>query len=120
MHFKPRTTRIVHLMAVLLAGLVTSCSFAKDVASGIKPEDVPKGVIKSSSFSQSAIFPGTVRDVSVFIPAQYDGSKPACVYVKTDGYNPGEKAASGNADRHQGDARDHRRVRHGPAICRQR
>ena len=29
---------------------------------------------------------------SVFVPAQYDGSKPACVYVRQDGYNPGEKA----------------------------
>ena len=62
------------------------------VAPSIKPEEVLKGEIKSCPFSQSAIFPGTVRDVSVFIPAQYDGSKPACVYVKTDGYNPREKA----------------------------
>ena len=48
-------------------------------------------MVKSCSFSKSVIFPGTVRDVAVFIPAQYDGSKPACVYVKTDGYNPVEK-----------------------------
>ncbi len=61
------------------------------VAPGIKQEDVLKGVTKSCSFSKSVIFPGTVRDVAVFIPAQYDGSKPACVYVKTDGYNPVEK-----------------------------
>ena len=33
-----------------------------------------------------------MRQVTVFIPAQYDGSKPACVYVKTDGYNPREKS----------------------------
>jgi len=32
-----------------------------------------------------------VRDVTVFIPAQYDGSMPACVYVKTDGYHSREK-----------------------------
>ena len=58
----------------------------------IKPEDVLPGVTKQFTFTQSKIFPGTVRDVTVFIPAQYDGSKPACVYVKTDGYNPREKA----------------------------
>jgi gluconolactonase len=58
----------------------------------IKPEDILKGEIKKTSFDSSSIFPGTVRDVTVFIPAQYDGSKPACVYVKTDGYNPKEKA----------------------------
>ena len=32
-----------------------------------------------------------MRDVTLFIPAQYDVKKPACVYVKTDGYNPREK-----------------------------
>ena len=57
----------------------------------IKPEEVLAGVTKQCSFTTSVIFPGTVRDVTVFIPAQYDGSKPACVYVKTDGYNPKEK-----------------------------
>jgi enterochelin esterase-like enzyme/sugar lactone lactonase YvrE len=57
----------------------------------IDPKDVLKGEIKKAAFNDSAIFPGTVRDVTVFIPAQYDGSKPACVYVKTDGYNPNEK-----------------------------
>jgi len=58
----------------------------------IKPEAILKGEIKKTTFTNSVIFPGTIRDVTVFIPAQYDGSKPACVYVKTDGYNPREKA----------------------------
>jgi gluconolactonase len=58
----------------------------------IKPEAVLKGEIKECTFSGSSIFPGTERQVTVFIPAQYDGSKPACVYVKTDGYNPREKS----------------------------
>ncbi len=57
----------------------------------IKPEDILPGEIKTFKFTTSAIFPGTVRDVTVFIPKQYDASKPACVYVKTDGYNPREK-----------------------------
>lgn len=61
------------------------------VPTELKPEDVPKGQVKEFTFSTSAIFPGTVRQVAVFIPAQYDGSKPACVYVKADGYNPAEK-----------------------------
>ncbi|MDR3635278.1 MAG: RICIN domain-containing protein [Isosphaeraceae bacterium] len=62
------------------------------VAPAIKPEAVRKGELKNCTFASSTIFPGTVRQVSVFIPAQYDGSKPACVYVKTDGYNPREQA----------------------------
>ncbi|MGP0064680.1 MAG: RICIN domain-containing protein [Isosphaeraceae bacterium] len=61
------------------------------VAPELKPEEILKGTLKNFTFSSSTIFPGTVRQVTVFIPAQYDGSKPACVYVKTDGYNPNEK-----------------------------
>ena len=62
------------------------------VAPDIKPAAVLKGNLRNCRFSSSVIFPGTVRDVTVFIPAQYHGSKPACVYVKTDGYNPVEKS----------------------------
>ncbi|MEP6667640.1 MAG: RICIN domain-containing protein [Chthoniobacter sp.] len=57
----------------------------------IKPEEIVPGEIKKFTYAESKIFPGTVREVNVFIPKQYDGSKPACVYVKTDGYNPKEK-----------------------------
>ena len=57
----------------------------------IKPEAVLRGQTKHFQFSESRIFPGTERDVTVFVPAQYDPAKPACVYVKTDGYNPAEK-----------------------------
>lgn len=53
---------------------------------------VPQGVIKTFPYTGSVIFPGTTRTVTVFIPAQYDGSQPACVYVRQDGYNPKEKA----------------------------
>ena len=57
----------------------------------IRPDDVLPGSTKQFTFQQSTIFPGTVREVTVFIPAQYDPRKPACVYVKTDGFNPQEK-----------------------------
>jgi sugar lactone lactonase YvrE/enterochelin esterase-like enzyme len=53
--------------------------------------DVPGGITKEFSFAASAIFPGTRRAGTVFIPAQYDGTEPACVYVRQDGYNPSEK-----------------------------
>jgi sugar lactone lactonase YvrE/enterochelin esterase-like enzyme len=61
------------------------------VPPAIKPEDILPGEIKQFSFAKSKVFPGTIRDVTVFIPAQYDAKKPACVYVKTDGFNPREK-----------------------------
>jgi gluconolactonase len=61
------------------------------VPPAIKPEDVLPGESRQMKFTASKIFPGSVRDVTVFIPAQCDASKPACVYVKTDGFNPREK-----------------------------
>ena len=61
---------------------------------------------------------GNRPDVSVFIPAQYDGSKPACVYVKTDGYNPSEKTLLETLIATQGDARDDRRVRQPGRLAR--
>ena len=92
-----QTRRVLRLIALLLVGIATSDSLAQDRAApvyvppSVKPRDILQGVTKSCSFSESVIFPGTVRGVLVFIPAQYDGSKPACVYVRTDGYNPAEK-----------------------------
>ena len=53
--------------------------------------NVPHGTVKDFTMTDSAIFPGTTRKVSVFIPAQYDASKPACVYVQQDGFNPAMK-----------------------------
>ena len=81
-------SNVSFVLGFLLAGMLLPGTRG---AAGMQPDAVPKGVIKNCSFSQSVIFPGTVREVTVFIPAQYDGSKPACVYVKTDGYNPAEK-----------------------------
>ena len=34
---------------------------------------------------RSKVFPGTTRKYSVYVPKQYDGTKPACVYVSQDG-----------------------------------
>lgn len=79
-----------------LAGTVTPGASTEAgstyVAPDIKPEAILPGQIKSAPFTRSAIFPGTHRQVTAFIPAQYDGTRPACVYVKFDGYNPNEKS----------------------------
>ena len=50
-----------------------------------KAQDVPKGDTFKFVFDQSKIFPGTTRDVSIYVPKQYDPEKPACVYVGQDG-----------------------------------
>jgi len=51
-----------------------------------KPHDeVPKGEKIEFTFAESKIFPGTTRKVTVYVPKQYAGTKPACVYVNQDG-----------------------------------
>jgi hypothetical protein len=41
-------------------------------------EDIKPGRIETFQFTQSKIFPGTLREVTVFIPAQYDAvNRPA-------------------------------------------
>jgi enterochelin esterase-like enzyme len=48
-------------------------------------EGVPHGVVKKFSFTNSAVYPGTVRDYWVYVPAQYDAGTPAAVMVFQDG-----------------------------------
>ncbi len=45
----------------------------------------PRGELFSFAFDSSRIFPGTTRQVTVYVPAQYDGRTPACVHVNQDG-----------------------------------
>ncbi len=50
-----------------------------------KRDGVPAGEIRRGMFTDSAIFPGTTRDYAVYVPAQYDGKKPAALMVFQDG-----------------------------------
>ena len=51
-----------------------------------KPHDgVPKGEVLKFILEGSKIFPGTTRNVTVYVPRQYDPAKPACVWVNQDG-----------------------------------
>jgi outer membrane protein assembly factor BamB len=49
------------------------------------PAVAPQGEILSFTFDSSTIYPGTTREVSVYVPKQYDGRTPACVHVNQDG-----------------------------------
>lgn len=51
----------------------------------VEQAGVPKGEILKFPFENSTIFPGTAREISIYIPAQYKADKPACVYVNQDG-----------------------------------
>ena len=46
---------------------------------------VPQGKITAGQFSESRLFPGTRRDFSVYVPAQYKAEEPAALMVFMDG-----------------------------------
>jgi enterochelin esterase family protein len=46
---------------------------------------IPKGTVTQGRWESKKIYPGTVRDYWVYVPAQYDGKTPACVMVFQDG-----------------------------------
>ena len=49
-------------------------------------EGVPRGsLIQMPPFTNSAVYPGTVRDWWIYVPKQYDANKPACLMVFQDG-----------------------------------
>ncbi len=50
-----------------------------------KQPGVPEGTITKYTWTNSKVFPDTVREYWVYVPKQYDGSKPACVFVCQDG-----------------------------------
>ena len=54
-------------------------------SASIEQKGIPKGEIIKFTFKNSKIFPGTTREVSVYVPEQYKGNKAACVYVNQDG-----------------------------------
>jgi len=78
------------IVPIALALFLSSRAFCAEpdypLTEDSKPHDnVPKGELIKFDFDQSKIFPGTTHEVTVYVPKQYDGSKPACVYVNQDG-----------------------------------
>lgn len=65
------------------------CSYLRSVAervySSVEEKKVPEGEMLSFEMKDSAIYPGTVRNIQVYVPAQYDGKTPACLFVRMDG-----------------------------------
>ena len=50
-----------------------------------KLEAAMRGEVLQFTLDNSAIYPGTQREVLVYVPQQYDGSQPACLLVCMDG-----------------------------------
>jgi len=78
---------------LLIAFLVTAVSSLG--ADSLRPDHpdrnvqdgVPQGKLTTGVFDNSQIYPGTRRDYSVYVPAQYTGNEPAALMVFMDGAN---------------------------------
>lgn len=82
--------RILCLLFVLTC--LSADSAAQDEQYPIPPEavekpGVPKGRLEGPFQLRSEIFPGTVREYWVYVPAAYDATSPPCLMVVQDGIN---------------------------------
>jgi enterochelin esterase family protein len=80
---------LTRLVLMLFASLVllAPAHAADDYQLGpdsMKQPGVPAGTVTRGTWN-STIFPGTVRDYWIYVPAQYDAKTPACVMVFQDG-----------------------------------
>ena len=77
------------LLSLSFVSLAPVVAYAQNVypltADSERHDGVPQGKVESSKFASAKWFPGTVRDMRIYVPAQYDPSKPACVLVMQDG-----------------------------------
>src|SRR2546423_11753580 len=78
----------------LIGLLLSSAAFAAptDEVYKLGPDSmrqpgVPQGkVIGPLTLESKTVYPGTTRNYWVYLPAQYDGSKPSCLMVFQDGH----------------------------------
>src|SRR5581483_11380341 len=73
---------IVLTLSLTLARAADDYKFGPDSS---EQSGVPKGKVTKMEPWKSKVFDGTVRDWWIYVPAQYDGSKPAAVMVFQDG-----------------------------------
>lgn len=84
------TPMIAATVTLVLAACVPSLLGADDYPLG--PEStqraagVPRGRVGPFQFNASTVFPETTRAGWVYVPAQYDGTKPAALMVFQDGH----------------------------------
>lgn len=70
--------------ALPLSLLAATDEYSPHPDSVVQP-GVPQGELLKFDFKDSKIFPGTLHEVTVYVPRQYDPAKPACVHVSQDG-----------------------------------
>lgn len=84
---------MLHLLVLMAAALVVQATpashppepYTLGADSQVQP-GVPHGRIEGPFIWHSQIFPGTIREYWIYVPARYDAAKPAAVMVFQDGH----------------------------------
>ena len=75
----------IALAALCIAQIPSGAQNVYPLTPDSQKQQVPQGRIENSKFTSVKWFPGTIRDMRLYIPAQYDPKKPACILVMQDG-----------------------------------
>lgn len=77
--------KIFPLLLILLTSLNLYANEYKLGEESKKQDGVPQGKVSQHTWNESKVYPGTTRSYWVYVPAQYDKEKPACVMIFNDG-----------------------------------
>ena len=80
-----RSPLCLPLCLLLVASLPCAAEDYKLGPDSLVQSGVPQGSVVKSTWTSKRVFPGTVRDQWIYVPAQYDGKQPACLMVFQDG-----------------------------------
>lgn len=84
MHTPPMRTLLLLAATAALAAEDPNAKYVLGPDSQPQP-GVPQGKLEKFTFSDSKVFPGTTREWQLYVPAQYNAAKPACLLVCFDG-----------------------------------
>jgi enterochelin esterase-like enzyme len=88
------TSRALILAALLSAGQTAAAADDYTLGPDSQPQaGVPKGRIEGPLVWKSEVIPNTFRQYWIYVPAQYDASKPAALMVFQDGHKYVDTAA---------------------------
>ena len=85
MKFKLSNLATLAAAFVIISGSMNAAEPYKHGPDSMRQDGVPVGKVTKHQFKTSQLFPGTVRDYWIYVPAQYDKSKPAALMVFQDG-----------------------------------
>ena len=73
------------IVSLLAAATAPALAPAADHPDRVVQPDVPQGKVTTGQFADSKVYPGTQREFSVYVPAQYKPDEPAALMVFMDG-----------------------------------